>query len=363
MATRAERVEKIEALQQARDGTTVISYVTSTRPNLEAPMAMDVVPIIYRHLQRLSGQPKERRIDLFIHSNGGDGIVPWRLVTLLREFCSELVVLIPHRAFSAATLTALGADRVIMHPMGMLGPTDRTVTNPFNPSNPENPAQTLGISVEDVASYIALVRDDVGIRHEDELVQAFSLLAERIHPLALGNVKRATSQSRMLGLKLLREQGGAEKLDEREVEEITEKLTSQLYFHGHPINRREAREDLRLSFVESAKRDVEAAMWGLYELYAEEMRLDDEFLPLQEVYSATTLQHPDPPQMVMPGQIGVAEINVASETIGPLPMVYVETVARADKRAATFEVTVRKEWTGVLNANVALTSSGWEEAV
>lgn len=362
MATRAERVELIKQLEEARGGRTVFTYVTSTRPNLEAPMAMDVIPILYRHLQALDRPPEETKIDLFLHSNGGDGIVPWRLVTLVREFCSEFNVLIPHRAYSAATLTALGADHVVMHPMGMLGPTDPTVTNPFNPPHPQNPAQLLGISVEDVASYINLVKDDVGIRHEDELVQAFSLLARKIHPLALGNVKRATSQSRMMGGKLLRQKALEERLDERELEEIIEKLTSQLYFHAHPINRSEAREDLRLTFVdEDVPRDVEEAMWRLYQAYADEMRMEEEFLPLQEVYGQNPIQLPAPPQMAAPGQFTPATIGVATAPLGPLPTVYVESRARTDRRTVAFEVTVRKEWTGELNANVALTAAGWEQ--
>jgi len=52
----------------------------------------------------------------------------------------------------------LGANSIIMHPMGMLGPTDPTVTNEFNPQNPRNPQALLGISVEDVAAYISLMR-------------------------------------------------------------------------------------------------------------------------------------------------------------------------------------------------------------
>jgi hypothetical protein len=360
VATREQRIALIQALERARGGTTVLAYVTSTRPALEAPMAMDAIPIVYPHLRALKTRPADTRIDLFIHSNGGDGIVPWRLVTLIREFCSEFNVLVPHRAFSAATLTALGADHVIMHPMGMLGPTDPTVTNPFNPPHPQNPAQLLGISVEDVASYISLVKDDVGIRHEDELVQAFSLLANKIHPLALGNVKRATSQSRMMGGKLLRQKAPDGRLDERELEEIIEKLTSQLYFHGHPINRREAREDLRLTFVEDASPEVESAMWDLYTAYAEDMRLDEEFLPLQEVYAKAPLATPPPPAMINPAQLGATTIAVASNTVGPLAMAYVESQARTDVRTASFEVTVRKEWTGELNANVALLAGGWE---
>src|SRR5438128_1351792 len=122
MPTRADRVSQIEALQAARGDTTVISYVTSTRGQLEGQMAMDAIPVIHRHLEAISTDRDDTKIDLFLHTNGGDGTVPWRLVTLIREYCGEFSVLVPHRAFSAGTLTALGADKVIMHPMGMLGP-------------------------------------------------------------------------------------------------------------------------------------------------------------------------------------------------------------------------------------------------
>jgi ClpP class serine protease len=102
-------------------------------------MAMDSVRRIYDHLVPLRRAAQPIKIDLFLYSNGGDGIVPWRLVTLIREYADEFSVLVPFRAFSAATLTALGADHIVMHPMGMLGPTDATVTNPFNPPDPMNP--------------------------------------------------------------------------------------------------------------------------------------------------------------------------------------------------------------------------------
>jgi serine dehydrogenase proteinase len=243
MSRRDERVGLIRALEAARGGTHVIAYLTSTRPNLEAPMAMDAIPLVHRHLEAI-GTPKDQtRIDLFIHSNGGDGVVPWRLVTLIREYCAEFAVLVPHRAFSAATLAALGADRVIMHRMGMLGPTDPTVVNPFNPSHPHRPGQLLGISVEDVSAYINVLRDELGLSQEDAIAEGFGHMARRVHPLALGNVKRAAAQSRMLAEKLLRQRNEHD-LSDPELAEIVEELSSRLYFHGHPINRNEAREDL-----------------------------------------------------------------------------------------------------------------------
>lgn len=143
-----------------------------------------------------------------------------------------------------------------------------------NPINERQPGQLLGISVEDVASYMALVKDDVGIRHEDELVQAFLALAEKVHPLALGNVKRSTSQSRMMGEKLLKTRK-AQDLDEHDISEIIGKLSSQLFYHGHPISRREAREDLGLTFVKDPPGEVESAMWQLFELYEEDLRLNE----------------------------------------------------------------------------------------
>lgn len=279
MAISEPRKKLIQELQKVRGGTVVITYITSTRPGLETQMAMDSVRKIYRHLQEIKSKKETTRIDLFIHSNGGDGIVPWRLVTLLREYCSELNVLVPFRAFSAATLTALGANGIFMHPMGMLGPTDPKVTNEFNPPDPLNSRKRLGINVEDVISYISLVKEEIGIRHEDELIKALELLAGegKIHPLALGNVKRFYSQSRMMAKKLL-ELHMDKTAQEHKIREIADNLNSKLYFHGHPINRTEARDQLGL-LVRETTPELESAMWKLYESYESEMELEKAFDP------------------------------------------------------------------------------------
>lgn len=355
MTTRNERLELLRALQEARDGRTVITYLTSTRAQLEVNMAMDAVPVIHRHLQALQTPKDETRIDLFIHSNGGDGTVPWRLVTLIREYCAEFNVLVPHHAFSAATLTALGADTVVMHPMGMLGPTDPTAQHPFNPPNPHVPGQVLGISVEDVSSYIGLVREDVGIQHEEELVQAFNILAQQVHPLALGNVKRATSQSRMMGEKLLNLRGG-EAFGSHELSEIIQKLTSQLYFHGHPINRTEAREDVRLSFVQDASEAEEEAMWNLYVAYQEDMNLMTPFDPVHELAERDAL--PDPPQF--DPQLGGGPPNVTTTDLGDFTVAYIESEARTDVTKVTLQATATRDMTGQTNVNLIRTAGGWE---
>src|SRR5438552_3796906 len=103
MPSRADREALIAALEAAREGSKVIVYVTSTRENLEAQMAMDATRVIYNHLAAISPAVRIPRLDLFIHSNGGDGTVPWRLVNLIREYADEFNLLVPYRAFSAAT--------------------------------------------------------------------------------------------------------------------------------------------------------------------------------------------------------------------------------------------------------------------
>lgn len=260
----------------------VLCYITSTRNNLDVPMAMDSIRKIFDHLSLIPYEEKGKKdIYLYLVSNGGDGTVPWRIVTLIREYAKKFHVLIPYRAYSAATLTALGADSIIMHPMGMLGPTDATVANPFNPPDPNNPNNKVGISVEDVTAYISLIKEDVGITHEDELVKAFNKLAEQIHPLALGNVKRSLAQSRLMAHKLL-ELHMTNPKDQHEIKDIVDNLTSKLYYHGHPINRKEAKDQIGLSTIVIPSQNLENLMWDLYLEYEKEINPEEPFNPTNE---------------------------------------------------------------------------------
>ena len=57
------------------------------------------------------------RLSLFIKSGVGDGESALRMVNLLRQFTQHLTVLVPLDCASAATMLALGAERVLMGPM------------------------------------------------------------------------------------------------------------------------------------------------------------------------------------------------------------------------------------------------------
>src|SRR5580700_7443800 len=114
-----ERIEIIKELENLR-GSQIICYLTSVRPGIPALLAEDQVRVFFDHLQLLP-QKKVEKLDIFLCSNGGSGTVPWRLVALFREFAKSFNVLIPYRAYSAASLLALGADEIVMHPFAELG--------------------------------------------------------------------------------------------------------------------------------------------------------------------------------------------------------------------------------------------------
>lgn len=283
LETRIALIKEIQVLR----GSNVVCYLTSLRQNVMSIMSDDAVRVIFDHLLLLPSKPVAK-LDLFLCSNGGSGTVPWRLVSVLREFATSFNVLIPFRAYSAASLLALGADEIVMHPFGELGPIDPTVSNDFNPT--DNLGRRLGISVEDITAYIQFVKDTVGITHEDELVKMVEVLAQKVHPVALGNIERFLSQSRMIARKILRTH--MREAGEHEIEEIVENMASKLYFHGHPINRQEAKIDLGLKVTVNLPPDLEAKMWELYKEYEEEFQNLNIFNPAGDLAAIRTASPP-----------------------------------------------------------------------
>ena len=273
-----QRIELIQDIERQRQST-VICYLTSIRPNLGASMSDDAVRVIFDHLLQLPERPVAK-LDIFLCSDGGDGVLPWRLIPLFREFATRIGVLIPYHAYSAATLLALGADEIVLHPFAEMGPIDPTVANAFNPTNPLG--QSIGIGVEDVKAYISFVKDTVGLQHQDALVRTLEILAHNIHPLALGNVERSISQTRMIARKLLLTH--MDETESRRIDDLIETLTSKLYFHGHPINRREAQRELGLKIAEDPPPQLETAMWNLYVAFEHQLRNREIYDPTAEIY-------------------------------------------------------------------------------
>lgn len=263
--------------------TKVIAYLTGDRPNLVAQVSPDVISKFRRHLE---GIGEVESISLFLYTRGGDTNVPWRLVTLLREYCTKFNVLVPFRAHSAGTLICLGADEVIAGKMAELTAIDPSVANPFNPPDPANPMARVPISVEDVNAFKSLAKrfgvftndsptdDDKEAAHR---AQVFLALASKVEPLALGNVERTHKLIRKLAASLLSLH--PPDLPKDKLEQMIETLTVGMYSHQHIINRNEAKSiGLNVTIADKA---TDALLWSLFDSYSTDMELEQPFNPAQ----------------------------------------------------------------------------------
>ena len=257
-------------------GSKVIVYFTGDRQPFGSRIAEDAVRPLYEHLVNLDFDEGRKVIDLFLYSRGGDVSVPWRIASMVREFCEEFNVFVPYKAQSAATLLSLGADNIIMGKKAELGPIDPTLVKA---TIGEGALPQQEISVEDVNSFLLFVKERANINDQSALAQVVGTLVKQISPLTLGNVNRQNSHIRLVARKLLTSR--REKIDEEKINTIIETLTEKIYSHGHGIGRKEAK-DIGLSTI-FPDANTEKLLWQLYLMYEDFLKLNDPIHPEVEL--------------------------------------------------------------------------------
>jgi hypothetical protein len=260
------RKELIQALEKER-GSSVVCYFTGDRLNQPIQIGDDVLPILAQHLAAIG---KVDRLDLLIYSRGGNTLTGFAIANALREFGTKVCVLVPFRAHSCATLIALSADAIVAAPFAQLSPIDPSITTPHNPTIQEGgESKFVPVSVEDVANFFELSRNEVGLKTEEFLAAALGHLCARVSPLALGSVYRAREQIGMLARKLL----ALHMDDEERIKRIVKTLTRELLSHDYYIGRREARV-LGLQVLDATTSEAEM-LWKIYEDVALELKLSE----------------------------------------------------------------------------------------
>ncbi len=268
-ANRKDMIKRISEIRQSK----VICYIGGDRQNISTRIAPDIIPVFYNHLEDIGQNDK---IDLFMFTKGGDVLTALRLVHLIYEYTDNFSVLIPYKAYSAGTLIALGASRIVMGKMGELSPVDPNVNSMFNPEDPSNPQVKLPINVEDVYSFFSIVREVVGIKSDDALAEVLAHLVDRVHPLAIGTIQRTYSLIRVVAKKLLLTHMDIS--EEAKIDKIVSNLTERLFAHNYMISRREALEHIKLPVVFCSD-ELEKAMWQLFQEYKEDLMLEKPFYP------------------------------------------------------------------------------------
>ena len=251
----------IQALEQARGGNRVVVYWLTDL----ARVSEAAVPSFYDQLSTIG---KQEALDLFLFTRGGDIEAPWRLVTLMREFCNRFSVLVPYRAHSAGTLLAMGADEIVMTSMGVLSPIDPSRTHPLLPRK-EGAAESEPISVQDMRHAMTFIRETAKPGNDtpyssEAMAHIVTALFDKIHPLAIGAIEQSYALAKLIGTRCLATHMTSPG-DKERITSIVNGLCDDYKSHAYPICRKEAR-DIGLKVVD-APPNVDVAMMNLLKFY------------------------------------------------------------------------------------------------
>lgn len=257
-ADRQRAAQLLTALEQSRGNRAIAYWLTPV-----ARMSESVTIAIYDQLRALGKQPK---IDVVLNTVGGAVEAPWPIVNLLREFCDELAVLVPHRAHSAGTLFCLGANEIVMTPLSILGPTDPSRTHHLLPTG-KNPDSTVEVSVQDMRHAMSFVKEAFGPKTKydaDAMARILIALFDKVHPLAIGAIEQSYALAKLIARRCLSTHMD-EKAQAKEIARIADALCDEYKSHQYEINRAEAKKlGLKVTYATAA---VEGAMNELLKFY------------------------------------------------------------------------------------------------
>lgn len=237
---------------QAELGGKLIVYTASPFHPLAQIMVQDVPA--FEDLLRSTGGAEVGY--LMINSPGGDANAAEKLLKMCRQrFTKEFNVIVPDYAKSAATMLALGSDRILMGYLAELGPVDPQLRMaPF-------PGQT--IPARSFIDGLEMIRQYV--REKGDPVELYFPMLSRIRPEVVARCYSAIDGSRSFVEKWLKKY--MMKDAPAQAEKVAQWLSEGKKYksHGKVIDFEEAYEVLKLN-VE--KIDPKSSLWDkVWELH------------------------------------------------------------------------------------------------
>lgn len=316
--SRASRIELYKKIEAHRKRPLIV-YVTSKREGAAGLMSTDALPHIIEQLDALPLETKE--LDFLIASYGGDPMVAWRIISLVRQRVEKVSVLVPQSAYSAATLLALGCNEIVIHPNGHLGPVDMQITTTNDAGKPKR------FSTEEISSFLDFVRDNLKITDQEHIRVLFELICKEVGSLVIGFTARSSKLAVDLGERLLalhlKDDDSRSKL-----RSLVENMSRRFQSHAYPVNRAEAKE-LGLPVSDPRDKTLEDLMWAVWLNIEEELQEQIPFVPVHELLKSTEASKllAPVPQLTLPVNAGtpgnfqasVPDItHAASVTIQPI---------------------------------------------
>lgn len=220
-----EQTQDVLSKMETKLGGKVISYFTSNS------IVSDDVKYFHAHLKNIGFQD---RLFFVVVSPGGDGMSAYRIAYLLRNYCRELVLVLPEKAASAATMLCLAADGLMMSPLAYLTAVDTSMVHPLNPKGSDN--KPVRVELEEVRRAVSVLAND----SKQDSAEVYKAIFNYIHPVAFGSMERSANLSEMLCSDILDLRQNP--LSPEQKKTLVDKLNHDYPAHGYPIIKKKARE-------------------------------------------------------------------------------------------------------------------------
>jgi ClpP class serine protease len=274
----------------------VITYVASPYHPIPAMMIQDI-PFVEEMLRTASRADEGYMV---LNSPGGDANTAEKILMMCRQrFQKNFNIIVPDYAKSAATMLALGSDKILMGYLAELGPID--------PQLRTSPIPGPGIPARSLIDGLELIRNKVKIQKDP--VQMYFPMLNRIRPEILVSAQNAIDASRGFARKWLMKY--MLKTDPKQAKKVAKWLSEGKRYksHGKVIDFAEAHDVLKLN-VERI--DPNSKLWtDVWELYCRSIF----FLQGNQAQGAAKLFESDSISLMLNLQIRISR----PPTSGPPP--------------------------------------------
>lgn len=217
--------------------------------------------------------PASREVDVFLVTPGGSGQQVNQFVQALRPRFDKVGFLLPFRALSAGTLSALAGDEIIMDPRAYIGPIDPQIRSK---GGAQVPAQAMFALIEEIQR-----RGDESLKNGGQPDWTLIRMLDSIDPKELGNALSSSKYVEALAASYIdqykfkfwtvRESSGIAVTPEYRKERagaISALLCNHNFWrsHSHGITREVAEQQLQLQIVHPE--DTPALLRAMRRLWA-----------------------------------------------------------------------------------------------
>jgi len=186
-------------------------------------------------MEACSNIGNERKLDLFLHSPGGDPDAVEQICEYLRTRFDHIRAIVPLNAMSAATMIALGADEILMGAHSQLGPIDPQLTVVM----PEGPRTYSAQAIKD---QFALAVEQC---KDPENLNAWLPILRSYAPGLLAACDHAAERAKKIVADALRDHmfADAENPEQQAIETADWFGDAEEFLsHGRPVRREQARK-------------------------------------------------------------------------------------------------------------------------